>query len=400
MFKQPIVTSLSTFFYSISLIFLSGCQVTENNTETNVNNAPSPINATVSATFAPDGRLWRLTPTKSAIYVDFSLDNGATYNSPVQVNKLEQKISAWPENPPAIKISPSGRINVLYYADTEQKSTSFFSYSDDKGKTFSTPTLVSDHAKSAMHYMDKMLVDNDNNVYLFWHDTRHESHNSEWGAGALSLYYSIKTPSDQSLIKNEFLSNGICSCCRTATTFSNDGKPVIFARMVYKNGIRDHALIRMDNKNTWLKPQRVTKDNWSIEACPEHGPSIAIDQQNRTHLTWFTLGDIRKGIFYAHSDDFGKTVSAPVPLGNINHLPSHADVITLNQRVIIAWKEFDGEQTSLHIKESFDRGESWLNKSADLSTSSRNSHPKLMSNNSDIFLSWTTQNEGHRILKL
>jgi len=401
MLKKHNPTLLSTLIYSLSLFILISCQATSKDHKTNTTTTTyTPIKATISASFSDDGQLWRLIPTKEAIFVDFSLDNGATYSSPVQVNSLKQKISAWPENPPAINISSSGRINVLYYADTDQKSTSFFSYSDDNGKTFSTPALISDHAKSAMHYMDKMLIDKDNNAYLFWHDTRHESHSPDWGEGALSLYYSIKKPLDNSQFVNKFISNGICSCCRTATAFSNTGMPVIFARMVYKDGIRDHALIRMNNDNTWSTPQRATYDQWAIEACPEHGPSIAIDQDNRTHMTWFTLGDIRTGIFYAYTDDFGKTTSAPIPLGNINHLPSHADVISLNQRVIIAWKEFDGEHTTLHIKESLDRGESWLDKKTTLATSSQNNHPKLLNNSSDLFLSWTTQDEGHRILKL
>ena len=170
--------------------------------------------------------------------------------------------------------------------------------------------------------------------------------------------------------------------------------------MVYDNGVRDHALIQMNKDNSWQKPLRVTHDNWEVEACPEHGPAIAIDAKNRTHLSWFTLGDTRQGIFYAQTDDFGKTVSNPITLGNSDHLPSHADVITLNNRVIIVWKEFDGEQTTLHLKESFDRGETWKNKTTGLQSKSKNSHPKLITNNTDIFLSWTTKNKGHQIIKL
>ena len=396
--KYKFITPLT--IYSLGLMLLSGCQATANNFEPKENISYEIPSHTVTVNFAPDGRLWRLIPTKQAVYVNFSTDFGKTYSTPVRINKLNQNISAWPENPPAIEISNSGRINVLYYADEDQKSTSFFSYSDDNGQTFSTPTLISDHAQTAKHYMDKMLIAKDNTLYLFWHDTRHESHDEELGAGVLSLYYSIKKPSDNSQFSNQFLSSGICSCCRTATTFSANGKPVILARMVYKNGVRDHALIRMDEEGVWLKPQRVTHDNWEIEACPEHGPALAIDNKNRTHLTWFTLGDTRTGVFYAQTDDYGKTVSAPIALGNIDHLPSHPDVIALNQRVVIAWKEFDGEQTTLHIKDSPDRGKSWTDKTTSLSSKSKNSHPKLITNNTDIFLSWTSKDKGHQIIKL
>jgi len=279
MLNNKTAHSLTTFIYLLGILILSGCQATEKNIKTTTSLQLTPLNASQSVSFSPDGKLWRLTPTKQAMYVDVSIDSGKTFSLPVQVNSFEQKISAWPENPPAIEISPSGRINILYYADENQKSTSFFTYSDDNGQTFSSPSLISDHAQSAMHYMDKMLVDKENNVYLFWHDTRHESHNKELGNGVLSIYYSIIKPSGNPELNNTFLSNGICSCCRTATTFSNNGKPVVFARMVYKDGVRDHALIRMIDDDTWLKPQRVTNDNWDVEACPEHGPSISIDDK-------------------------------------------------------------------------------------------------------------------------
>lgn len=384
-------------FLIINLLLLNSCQTTISESNQLHNKI---LRSTVSANFSADGRLWRLTPTQHYIYIDHSDDNGKTYNSPIKINSHKQKISVWPENPAAIEISSSGRINILYYADEQQKSTSFFSYSDDNGQSFSKPRLISDQADTAMHYMDKMLIDKHDNTYLFWHDTRHEKHNATLGDGVLSLYYSKKNASDKSKFSNQFLSNGICSCCRTATAFDATNKPVILARMVFNKGIRDHALISMNNADSWNKPQRVTHDNWNIEACPEHGPALAIDKQNRTHLTWFTLGDTRQGIFYAQTDDFGKQLTAPMTLGNPDRLPSHPDVITLAQRVMIVWKEFDGEQTSLHLMESSDRGQSWRKIPMTLNSKSKNSHPKLIANKTDIFLSWTSKNKGHQIIKL
>ena len=390
--------AVSRLLFSIlALFFINSCQTTSVESKQLHNKI---LRSTVSVDFAPDGRLWRLTPTNNAIYVDHSNDKGKTYTTAVRVNQNDQKISVWPENPAIIKISPSGRINILYYADKAQKSTSFFSYSDDLGQSFSTPILVSDQAQTAMHYMDKMLIDKNGTTYLFWHDTRHELHDEAQQDGVLSIYYSKKSASDNSQFKNQFLSKGICSCCRTAVAMSQQQTPVLFARMVFSQGIRDHALIKMNPDQTWQKPRRVTHDNWQIEACPEHGPSLAIGNNNRTHLTWFTLGKKSQGIFYRQTDDFGKTLSTPMALGNTNSLPSHPDVLALQNRVIIVWKEFDGKKTSIQGKESFDRGKSWVNKVINLTSKSKNNHPKLISNNKDIFLSWTSKAQGHQLIKL
>lgn len=393
MLKVSVFLFSPTLYLLVGFIFIGACQST-NQRHYDI------LHSTISANFAPDHRLWRLMPAKNAVYVDYSDDNGLTYSQPVRVNQQDQQISVWPENPPAIEISQSGRIYVLYYADEQQKSTSFLSYSDDNGLTFSQPKLVSDHAQSAMHYMDKMLITKDDQLYLFWHDTRHKLHDKKLGTGVLSLYYSTIKSKDNFQLENHFLSDGVCSCCRTAATFDIAGSPIIFARMIFEDGSRDHALIKVNEKGVWQPPQRVTFDHWVIEACPEQGPAIAIDTQNKTHLTWFTLGDIRQGIFYAQTDTTGKLISKPISLGDINNLPSHPDVIALKQRIILVWKEFDGEQTSLHARESFDQGETWVERETGLISKAKNSHPKLITNQEDIFLSWTSKDKGYQLLKL
>ena len=395
MFSKP---SVSTFFL-IFLSILPACQ-TENNSPV-ANGIPYPVlRSTVAVSFAPDGRLWRLTPTSEAVFVDYSDDKGQTYSQAVQVNPESQKISAWPENPPAIAVSQSGRITLLYYADEQQKSTSFFSYSDDGGKTFSQPALISDHADTAMHYMDNMLIDNKETVHLFWHDRRHELYDAQQGSGVLSLYYSVAKKQNASQFDNQFVSSGICSCCRTATAFDPNNNPVVLVRMVFADGVRDHALLRMNADKQWLKAKRITHDNWKIEACPEHGPAVAIDKLHRSHLTWFTLGDTRRGIYYAQTDDYGQTVSNPLALGNLNRLPSHPDVLALKERVILTWKEFDGETSSIHIQESSNRGQSWSTAKTILTSATENGHPKLLSNSHGIFLSWVSKDKGHQIVKL
>lgn len=380
------------------LLLLNACQLQNNPSAAKTASLPI-IRSTVAANFGSDGRLWRLIPTSDAVYIDYSDNNGQTFSQPVQVNPASQKISAWPENPPAIAVSRSGRIHVLYYADEAQKSTSYYSYSDDGGKTFSMPMLVSDHADSAMHYMDKMLLDNEDKVYLFWHDRRHELLDQQLGSGVLSLYYTISGQKHEGF-ENRFVSGGICSCCRTATALSSDNKPVILARMVFPEGVREHALIHMDENGDWNRPVRVTTDRWTIEACPEHGPALSIDKQGRSHLAWFTLGNVRQGIFYAQTDDYGINVSKPMAIGDRSRLPGHPDILALNDRVALTWKEFDGENTYIRVQESYDRGAGWSTPKTVFKTAGDNGHPHLISNGQAIFLSWMSSELGYKILQL
>ena len=356
------------------------------------------VGTAIAVDFGPDGRLWRLIPTTDAVYVDFSTDQGQSYSKPVKVNREDQKINAWSENPPAIKVSKSGRIHVLYYADADQKATTYYSYSDD-GISFSMPVTVSDHAQSAMHYMDQMLVDDQDQVYMFWHDTRHGMHDDKLGSGVLSLYYTVSAK-DSNTFVNHKLTDAVCSCCRTATDLAPNGRPVILARMVFSGGVRDHALIRMQNDGQWSKAQRVLRDQWQIDACPEHGPALSIGQQERAHLAWFTLGPTRKGIYYAYSDDYGKSLSSPISLGNKKKLPSHPDVMAVGDRVVLAWQEFDGSETSVVIKQSNDRGATWSMDTQVLNARGKTGFPDLVKQGEAVYLSWLTKNEGHKFIRI
>ena len=385
----------------ISIFTFIGCQTATHSGNDVVDNfSYEIIGLSVALDFGPDGRLWRLIPTEDNVYVDYSTDLGLTYSQPVRVNKVAQEINAWPENPPVIAVSKSGRIHVLYYADEEQKATTFFSFSDDYGLTFSDPVVVSDHARTDMHYMDKMLVNDDNKVYLFWHDMRHQNHNKDVGAGVLSLYFTTTDLPESGEFINRKISDGICSCCRTAADFSPEGLPVVLARMVFTDQTRDHALIEMEKNNVWSKPQRITQDQWQIEACPEHGPALSIDDKGRSHLAWFTLGEKRQGIFYADTDDFGKITTAPMQLGNSKYLPSHPDVKAAGKHVVLAWKEYDGSEASIIVKKSDDRGKTWQQDQKMMVSSAKSGHPVLISNGERIFISWTNEDQGHQFIEV
>ncbi len=358
------------------------------------------IKNTLAVTFAQDGTLWRLLPAHDFVYLDYSKDLGISYSAPVKVNHQVQKISAWPENPPAISITNSGRILVLYYADEQQKSTSYLSYSDDQGITFSRPVFISNQATTDMHYMDQMLLDKAGNVHFFWHDMRHKAENSQSGSGIISLYHAQTNSNTIGQLNNELMTHSVCSCCRTAISLSEQGQPVLLIRMVLADGARDHVLLSRNSASEWGSVKRISDDHWVIDACPEHGPALVIDEQGRSHFTWFSLGDKRKGIFYAQTDNYAETVSTPMPLGNSEFLPSHPDVVTVDERVVLAWTEYNGTETSLYSQQSRNRGETWQAAKKVSSSLSSTGYPKLLRNKGQVFLSWVTKNEGHQIIEV
>lgn len=376
----------------IGLICLlgSGCQ----NLPAQQSDQRLPLHNTVGVSFAENGVLWRVVPTSEHIWVDSSTDNGKTFGTAVKVNPQAQKISASPEDPPQIVIGHSGNVYVLYSADDQQKATTFFSVSTDSGRSFSPAALVSDHADQARNYMDALLLDRNEKLYVFWHDQRHELAN-----GSLSLYYTSTNTPEVGQFINHVLSNDICSCCRTAVALAPDNQPVLLARMVFPENVRDHALLKLEDSAAEVAPQRVSWDSRSLDACPEQGPALAVDGKGRSHMVWFSLGENQQGIFYAYSDDYGKTVSPPKALGNPQHLAAHPDIFTNDHLSILIWQEFDGTHHRVYRIMSTDRGERWSQPVVLAETLLEAGQSKLIGNGQQVFLSWV-QGNRHKIIEI
>jgi hypothetical protein len=68
--------------------------------------------------------------------------------------------------------------------------------------------------------------------------------------------------------------------------------------------------------------------------------------------------------------------------------------------VHLAWKEFDGERTTIEVMTSSDEGETWSPPRSVAETWGTSDHPLLVSNAKAVFLSWLTQAEGYRLVPL
>jgi hypothetical protein len=351
----------------------------------------------VSSTFDKQGRLWRVVPEKNHVYVDSSIDLGKTFSEPVIVNQEPQRIKVSGENLPNIVVDQAGRIYVIYAAEGEQPVTVYSSLSVDKGQSFSTPKPISDKAIEANSFQARMLLSPKNQIYVFWHDERDRS---DWRQLGNAIYSTVID--DHNLPHSNIykVSDRLCECCHIAAAFDNQDQPILLARFIYPDNSRDHGLIEtsMDGRESTTK--RATFDQWRIEACPEHGPSLAIASDNRFHITWFTQGSVRQGIFYAYSADYGNHFSAPLQLGAPGKLASHPDVITDNQRVILVWLEFNGEKTELLSMQSKNGGQSWQAPKTLAATNSANNYPYLLKSDAGIFVSWNSLNEGYRLLTI
>jgi len=355
----------------------------------------------VGVAFDARGRLWRARVENRQLWISRSDDAGKTFTSPVAVNREPERIAADGENWPKLAFGKNGELYVSWTQSLDQPFSGNvrFARSFDDGRSFGTPLTVNDNTDIISHRFDSLLVDGRGRVWLAWLDKRDASAARQRGeryTGA-ALYYAVSDDRGVSFAPNRKLADHSCECCRIALARDADGTPVAFWRHVFGRNTRDHALARLDNAAAL---QRVSHEQWAVDACPHHGPALGISAGGVLHLAWYSGAEKRRGLFYAFSRDRGQTFSAPLAFGHPDAQAGHPQVLALGVRVALAWKEFDGQQTVIRVQQSHDDGRTFTQPVTLATSTSASDHPLLVSDGTRVLLSWNSAAEGHRLVPL
>jgi hypothetical protein len=353
----------------------------------------------VSAAFDAAGRLWRVSVQDGHVVVQYSDDKGGRFSPAVNVNPEPDRIAADGDNRPKIALAPDGTIYVSYTSHLPEPYSGHvhLSRSTDGGRSFSKPAIVNDDRAAISHRFESLVVDAKGRAHVVWLDRRDQmaakKDNKEYAG--VAVYYA--STADGTVIgENRKLVDHGCECCRIALALDTDGTPVIAWRHVYDKNVRDHALWRLDARSA---PVRVAEDNWAIDACPHHGPALAVSGAGTYHVAWFTGAASRQGLYYARAAD-RKTFSAPLAVGDPRAQPGRPALLVRGRRVYLAWKEFDGNATAVRIMVSGDDGATWSPARTVASAASASDHPLLVNDGEVVYLSWNAQREGYRLIDL
>lgn len=366
-----------------------------------VSASPAKQQLAASVAFDTTGRLWRASARDGYVLVSFSDDKGKNFNAPVKVNQTAENIAADGDNRPKIIVKNNGVVYVSYTQSLDKPYTGNirFSRSRDGGKSFSEPVTVNDNHEVISHRFDALGVNDRGQVFIAWLDKRDSSAAARKGktyTGA-AVYYAISDNGGERFGPNIKAVDNSCECCRIAMAVGIDGVPVIFWRHVYGQNVRDHAMLKLDGKSQTV---RVSYDNWEVDACPHHGPSMAISQGGIYHFVWFDNAPDKNGLFYARSVDGGKTVSSSKPFGNNAAQASHPYVLSFGAKVVVVWKEFDGEKAVVMAMTSDTAGQQWSAPRSLATTAGASDHPLLIADGDMAYLSWNTAREGGQMIKI
>lgn len=356
----------------------------------------------VTPAFAPDGSLAIAFAAGGRVLVTRSSDLGRTFTAPVAVTPRPVQLDWGPDARPKIAIDAQGRIHVAFamFKDKAFNGQVFVSRSTDGGGTFSVPLPITDVQESQR--FEALAIDADGSIFAAWLDKRPRiearARGEKYPGAALAFAWlgdGGATIGATTLAKDE-----TCECCRLGVAFAGPGKPVVLFRNIFDKTTRDHAVIAFSDRNTPGPVRRVSVDDWKTDACPHHGPGLAVGRDGALHATWFTSGKARRGLFYARSSDAGETFSEPLALGQSGRQPGHASVVAIDNKVWLAWKEFDGKATSIQVMASSDGGKTWGTPRSAAQTQDASDLPLLIEHDRRPFLSWQTAANGYHVLPL
>lgn len=345
-----------------------------------------------TAAFDARGVLWAAHKDGGHIAVSHSENTGKTWSKPVHVTVAPEATDTGGDARPKISLGPGGEIFVTW---TKPLSTPYsgaiqFSRSVDGGKTFSAPLTVHHDRAETTHRFDSIVVNREGQVFVAWIDKRDllaatEAKTPYRGA---AVYFAVSDDRGATFRGDFKLADNTCECCRVALLARTDGTVCAMWRHVFEPNARDHAVAELYADGHASPVRRTTFDDWRIDACPHHGPSLAEDATGRLHAVWFTLAPQSEGAFYGRLRENG--VDAQRRIGG--DTAAHPDLAINGRRVAIAWTEFDGERAHLRAMTSENNGDTWREQELAV-TAGMYDQPRVLTSGTGFRVFWNTRNE-------
>jgi len=316
--------------------------------------------------------------------------NGGT---PVELRDTLGPIEPHGESPPKLAWSNDGALNALYVVTRLEPGRRFpaaalrFVRSTDGGKSWSAPVSVTDDSTFGSHNFQALYAARDGALYASWLDGR---------AGKSAVFMTRSTDGGKTWSTNERVEadGEACPCCRTNMASAPDGSLYLSWRKVYSGNVRDIVVAKStDHGSTWQAPVRAHADNWVFDGCPHAGPSLQVDDKGRVHIAWWTGKQGAAGVWYARSDDGGRTFGTPVALGVAEFSqPAHVQLALGGQdRLIAAWDDGTLKTPRIVVRTSKDGGTSWSPTATISDSGSVAGFPVIAAHGERMAVAWSQQ---------
>jgi hypothetical protein len=360
--------------------------------------AKSSAGLAMSAVFAPDGNLWIVALNEARqLFVQRSSDEGRSWSRPRVIATGDDVVAADGENRPKLRFGPQGWAVISYTQPLAKPYTGAIRMlrSADGGASFSAPFTVHRDRQIITHRFESIAFDTSGALHALWIDKRDleiaKLAGKEVEYAGAALYRNVSLDGGRTFGPDIKVADHTCECCRIALIDDGRGGLAAMWRHVFGGGVRDHAFARIGGGGKQVSPiVRASFDDWRIDACPHHGPGLALASDGGFHAVWFGIRGDEPAVRYVRLDADGKP-SAPVRV-----IPDagaeHADVGSDGANVAIVWRSFDGQRTNYVAWVSRDNGRRFEKRILGV-TDKEADHPLLVRRDRKIVALWRTRGE-------
>ncbi len=352
--------------------------------------------------FAPDGSLWLAgLDAQGRLFVQVAPAGRLTaWGAPRVLDTAGDTPAADGENRPKLAFGLRGQVVLSYTQPLARPYTGHIRllHSGDGGQTFSAPATVHADRQEITHRFESIAFDAQGVLHTVWIDKRDMEAAPRLGKRSsyrgAAIYRNESRDGGASFGPDIKVADHSCECCRIALAPGADGRLRAMWRHVFEPNVRDHAFAVLGGAQPPV-PVRATYDDWHVDACPHHGPGLALAADGGFHAVWFGIrreqgGDVA-AVRYARLAADG----TPQP-GTVRPLPDeyaeHADVMAQGSKVVVVWRSVEGARSTLKAWLSRDDGGHFeLRELAQVTGD--NDHPRLAQQGDRTVVVWRNPQE-------
>jgi BNR repeat-like domain len=334
------------------------------------------------------------------VFAAVSDDGGRRFSPAVRVNDIAGDAGGNGEQPPRVVLRDR-ELTVVWVSKRDGVSGIRAARSADGGRTFSPSRTISPAGVTGARGWESAAVGEGGLVHVAWLDGRNAA---PMAPGAPHVHGAMRQDivhamwrADGSVVETPVAEN-VCFCCKTGVAVHGNDVFVVW-RHLFAGGVRDIAIARStDGGGTFGAPQRVSADNWKIDACPDDGPSLAVENGGAIHVAWPTLmqdeATPHMAIFEAISRDGGATFSPRRRVDASRTGASHPRLaVGAGGAHAIVWDETspEGRQAMIRLADG---------PAAALPATGSASYPAVVSTRSGFLAGWTEQAPGGSVVRV
>lgn len=307
------------FIVLIILVCFFSCKEQQNKNDSPLLIASGQMPAMVKDS---SGKIHLVYGTGDSIMYTYSEDKGRSFSSPELVDTLAAMV-AGAACSPQITTTEDG-LSII----AANNAGNIFSFIKDQSGKWTKTARVNDMDTTNKEGFLGLSSDGNNILFAIWPDLRDDGHNKIYGARS--------TDGGKSWSKNIMIytspDSTICECCKPSVIMKGRNIYVMFRNFL--NGNRDLYLIQSaDGGNSFGEAQKLGTGNWQLDGCPMDGGSIVVNNSGEVQTVWRREDKIFSAVPGAAEKEIGKGKGCTIE--------------TVNRKNIYAWSDNNADITCL-----------------------------------------------------